>query len=212
MREQRAKDYLQTIYTLQTSGAVRAAYLAREMGLSKASVSSALKSLAADGYLTVEKNYAILLTPTGERLAHASIREAVNRGKDYHERFQDVLSRNESAAEDEDRRRAMASLKKDGCAAVLEALLILGRRYYCVRAIDISHFLRFSPASVRGKLRHLEHGAYVLAGEEGVFSLTEKGKAFAETLYAEHAPKREKLTDGGMSLEQAEREAAAFRR
>lgn len=56
MREQRAKDYLQTIYTLQTSGAVRAAYLAREMGLSKASVSSALKSLAADGYLTVEKN------------------------------------------------------------------------------------------------------------------------------------------------------------
>lgn len=209
MRERRAKEYLQTIYTLQTTGTVRAAYLAREMSLSKASVSNALKSLMADGYLTVDKNYAILLTPAGERLAHVSIRETVNRGKDYHERFQEMLKQNESAAEAEEQRCTVEILKKDRCSAILEALLILSKRYYCVRSIDISHFLRLSGASVRGKLRHLENGSYVQAGEESVVWLTEKGRAFAETLYAEHAAQREKLMDGGMSLEQAEQETAA---
>lgn len=209
MREQRAKEYLQTIYTLQTTGTVRAAYLAREMSLSKASVSNALKSLTADGYLTVDKNYAILLTPAGERLAHASIRETVNRGKDYNERFQEMLMQNESAAEAEEKRRTIEILKRDRYSAILEALLILSKRYYCVRTIDISQFLHLSGASVRGKLRHLEHGGYVQAGEESVVSLTEKGRTFAETLYAEHEPHREKLTYGGMSLEQAEQETAA---
>jgi len=77
--------------------------------------------------------------------------------------------------------------------------------------IDISQFLHLSGASVRGRLRHLEHGGYVQAGEESVVSLTEKGRTFAETLYAEHAPQRDKLTDGGMSLEQAEQETAAYK-
>ena len=103
-------------------------------------------------------------------------------------------------------------MKKDRSSAILEALLILSKRYYCVRAIDISQFLRVSGASVRGKLRHLEHGGYVLAGEESVVSLTEKGKTLAETLYAEHALRRDELTAGGMSLEQAEREIAAGQR
>lgn len=212
MREQRAKEYLQTIYTLQTTGTVRAAYLAREMSLSKASVSNALKSLSADGYLTVDKNYAILLTPAGERLAHASIRETVNRGKDYHERFQQMLQQNERAAEAEGQRRTLEILKKERCSAILEALLILSKRYYCVRTIDIAQFLHSSGASVRGKLRHLEHGGYVQTGEESVVSFTEKGRAFAEALYAEHAPQREKLMDGGLSLEQAEQETAAAQR
>lgn len=212
MREQRAKEYLQAIYAMQTTGTVRAAYLAREMSLSKASVSNALKSLAADGYLTVDKNYAILLTPAGERLAHASIRETVNRGKDYHERFQEMLKQNESTAEAEDQRRILEMLKKDRCSAVLEALLILSKRYYCVRTIDISQFLHFSGASVRGKLRHLEHGGYVQPGEESVVSLTEKGRAVAEAFYAEHANQRDKLMDEGLSLEQAEQETAAYQR
>ncbi len=211
MREQRAKEYLQTIYTLQTTGTVRAAYLAREMSLSKASVSNALKSLTADGYLTVDKNYTIVLTPAGERLAHASIRETVNRGKDYHERFQEMLRQNESAAETEEKRHTIEILKKDRSSSILEALLILSKRYFCVRVIDISQFLHLSGASVRGRLRHLEHGGYVQAGEESVVSLTEKGRTFAETLYAEHAPQRDKLTDGGMSLEQAEQETAAYK-
>lgn len=54
-----------------------------------------------------------------------------------------------------------------------------------------------------------DHGGYVQAGEESVVSLTEKGRFFAEAFYAEHAHQRDKLTDGGMTLEQAEQETAA---
>lgn len=83
-----------------------------------------------------------------------------NRGKDYHERFQEMLMQNEGAAGAEEQRRILEMLKKDRSSAILEALLILSKRFYCVRTIDIARFHRFSEASVRGKLRQLEHGGY----------------------------------------------------
>ena len=44
MREQKAKEYLSTIYMLASYGAVRASYIAREMMVSRPSVSVALKT------------------------------------------------------------------------------------------------------------------------------------------------------------------------
>ena len=204
MREQRAKEYLLTIYTLQLDGPVRAAYVAREMNLSKASVSNAMKALAADGYLSVDEDRAIRLTEAGERLAHVSIHETVSRGRNVHERFQTVLTLREAG-----RRGELRRLERDRSACVLEALRILSARYYCVRAVDVSQFLHRSGASIRGKLRQLELRGYVMAGEESVYTLTPEGAELAELLYADHAPLRERLVAGGMSAGQAEQEAAA---
>ena len=209
MREQRAKEYLLTIYTLQLDGPVRAAYVAREMNLSKASVSNAMKALAADGYLSVDEDRAIRLTEAGERLAHVSIHETVRRGRNVHERFQTVLTQHEGALREAGRRGELRRLERDRSACVLEALRILSARYYCVRAVDVSQFLHRSGASIRGKLRQLELRGYVMAGEESVYTLTPEGAELAELLYADHAPLRERLVAGGMSAGQAEQEAAA---
>ena len=93
MREQKAKEYLRTIFALEMEGPVRGAYIAREMNVTKATVSVALKALAEEGYLRMEKDHRVLLTESGRHLARESIHQTVKNGRNYHELVQHLQQR-----------------------------------------------------------------------------------------------------------------------
>ena len=85
MREQKTKEYLTAIYLLSASGPVRGAYVARELKLSRPTVSVSLQMLAEAGYLSMDDEHLIHLTEAGEKLAREAMHETVRRGKSYHE-------------------------------------------------------------------------------------------------------------------------------
>lgn len=69
------EDYLEEIKRLEEDGErTTATVVARTLEVSLPSASEMLKRLAAEGYLTREKDGAIRLTPEGRRLAHTILR------------------------------------------------------------------------------------------------------------------------------------------
>lgn len=65
-----AENYLETILMLKNkNGSVRSIDIASEMSFSKASVSVAMKSFKQNGYITVDENGYIELTPGGLAVA-----------------------------------------------------------------------------------------------------------------------------------------------
>ena len=65
-----AEMYLETIYTLtKERGNVRSIDVAEHMGFSKPSVSRAVGLLKSGGYLTMEKDGSLILTPQGTQIA-----------------------------------------------------------------------------------------------------------------------------------------------
>lgn len=61
-----AQNYLETIYMLQKkNGSVRSIDIAHELSFSKPSVSVAMKNLRQSGYISVDENGEIKLTPQG---------------------------------------------------------------------------------------------------------------------------------------------------
>ena len=64
------EDYLKAILVLQRKqGVVHSIDVARYLGLSKPSVSRAVSLLKKDGYLTMDKEYALNMTTEGRELA-----------------------------------------------------------------------------------------------------------------------------------------------
>ena len=72
-RNQKVEDYMRTIYRLRKNGLVRGAYIARELGVSKPTVSVALREMEAAGYLTVRHDRTIELTEKGEAIGKSVI-------------------------------------------------------------------------------------------------------------------------------------------
>ena len=77
-----AEDYLEQILMLKkTKGDVRSIDIANSMGFSKPSISIAMKHLKEDGYVLMDKDNLISLTPKGLRIAeriyfrHVTLRE-----------------------------------------------------------------------------------------------------------------------------------------
>lgn len=203
MREQKAKEYLQTIYALQTEGDVRAVYIAREMNISKAAVSVALQTLVADGYVIVDQNHKVRLTPQGEQLAKTAIHETVHRGKSYHG-ILEKNSTNDSTHEEYEDELRMKWIQREGMEATLEALLVLGKHYYRVRNLDLAECLKTTTAATTKRIRRLEEKGFVTTGERSFVSLTERGKHYAEIFFAQHETARGKLMDAGLSEQDAE--------
>ncbi len=80
------EDYLETILILKNKGkAVRSIDVAAEMKVSKASVSVAMKNLKKGGYVRMNENHEIFLTPEGRNLAETMY--------ERHLLFSDVLMR-----------------------------------------------------------------------------------------------------------------------
>ena len=67
---QSAEDYLETILMLtQRMGKVRSIDVVNELGFTKASVSIAMKKLRENGYIEVDAEGFITLTPAGHKIA-----------------------------------------------------------------------------------------------------------------------------------------------
>lgn len=65
-----AEDYLETVLILKNrKGTVRSVDIAAEMGVSKASVCVAMRNLREGGYIVMDEDYAITLTPEGRQIA-----------------------------------------------------------------------------------------------------------------------------------------------
>ncbi len=210
MREQKVKEYLSTIYMLSSYGCVRGSYIASEMMLSRPSVSVALKALAQEGYLTVDHDHLIHLTAKGEQKAKESICETVDRGNELSmiakqiQGERDVLP---EKAEERKKEQLFRLLAKDQAQDILEAILILSKRFYSVRIIDISQFLERNSASVRSVVARLEKYGLVNRGEETTVNLTKEGKTLAEQLYKQHEDVRSELMQACTELFEAERKS-----
>jgi len=67
---QSAEDYFETIYMLkQNNGSVRAIDIVKELGFSKPTVSVAMKKFRENGFVTVDDEGHIELTPAGLAIA-----------------------------------------------------------------------------------------------------------------------------------------------
>ena len=65
-----AQDYLEMMYMLrERKGIIRSIDIAKELNVTKPSVSVAVKNLRENGYITMEKNGEIHLTSEGEAIA-----------------------------------------------------------------------------------------------------------------------------------------------
>lgn len=68
-RNQRVEEYMRMIYRLRQNGVVRGAYIARELGVTKPTVSVALREMEAAGYLVIKPDRTIELTEKGDKTA-----------------------------------------------------------------------------------------------------------------------------------------------
>ena len=69
--QQSAEDYLETMLMLEEKyGYIRSIDIAKHLGVTKPSVSYAVKRLKESGYITMEANGPISLAPPGRRIAN----------------------------------------------------------------------------------------------------------------------------------------------
>ena len=68
-RNQKIEDYCRVVLRLRENGFVRGAYIARELGVTKPTVSVALREMEAAGYLLIRRDRTVDLTDKGEETA-----------------------------------------------------------------------------------------------------------------------------------------------
>lgn len=67
----RLEDYLRRIHCLNQKKPVRAAELARDLGVSRATVCVFIKQLQEEGYVSVGERHILTLTPKGAEIAES---------------------------------------------------------------------------------------------------------------------------------------------
>ena len=92
----------------------------------------------------------------------------------------------------------------------LEAILILGKRYYTVRCIDVARFLSITNATVSATIKDLVKNGFVFKSPDNALSLTKKGRELAMQVYERHCFFRQWLIDAGVEEQTAEQEACAL--
>lgn len=68
----------------------------------------------------------------------------------------------------------------------LETIYILSRTNPGVRSIDISDHMGYSKPSVSRAVGILKSGGYILVDKDGFITLTDRGRAVAETIFERH--------------------------
>ena len=68
----------------------------------------------------------------------------------------------------------------------LETILVLKERNGTVRSVDIAAEMGFSKPSVSVAMRNLREQECITMGEDGLISLTDKGRSIAESVYERH--------------------------
>ena len=68
----------------------------------------------------------------------------------------------------------------------LETILVLSLKGSKVRSIDIVNELEYSKPSVSVAMKNLRTKGYIVMGDDGYITLTEKGQKIADTVYERH--------------------------
>ena len=68
----------------------------------------------------------------------------------------------------------------------LETIYILSQNSTFVRAIDVGAQLGFTKPSVSVAMKNLRENGYAKTDEDGMITLTDKGRKIAETIYERH--------------------------
>lgn len=68
----------------------------------------------------------------------------------------------------------------------LETILMISQRKPHVRSIDIATELSFSKPSVSVAMKNLRENGYIVTDEDGHITLTDSGRAIAETMFERH--------------------------
>lgn len=89
----------------------------------------------------------------------------------------------------------------------LETILMLAKKNGNVRSIDIANELDFSKPSVSIAMKNLRENCYILVDKDGFITLTDKGKAIAETMYERHLFLSKWLLDIGVDEKTANDDA-----
>lgn len=69
IRDKKIENYMKTIYQLKRNGPVRGAYIARELGVTKPTVSATIRELVDEGFIVVLEDKTIELTEKGQKTA-----------------------------------------------------------------------------------------------------------------------------------------------
>lgn len=85
----------------------------------------------------------------------------------------------------------------------LEAIYLLYQVKGYVRSIDIAAYLHFSKPSVSRAIKNLKEKALIIVDENGMISLTSKGKEKAACIYERHKVLSDILISFGVDKEQA---------
>lgn len=89
----------------------------------------------------------------------------------------------------------------------LETILILQNRNGSVRAVDIAAEMDFSKPSVSVAMKKLRQDECISVDENGLITLTERGRTLAEQVYNRHLLFSEWLISLGVSEETATKDA-----
>lgn len=89
----------------------------------------------------------------------------------------------------------------------LETILLLGKRLSEVRSIDIATELGYSKPSVSVAMKNLKARNYIVVSGNGYITLTEDGRALAESVYERHSLLRDWLISLGVNPETAAADA-----
>lgn len=89
----------------------------------------------------------------------------------------------------------------------LETILLLSKRLYGVRSVDIANELGYSKPSVSVAMKNLKARNYITVSGNGHIALTEEGKALAESVYEKHSLLRDWLVSLGVTPETAAADA-----
>lgn len=89
----------------------------------------------------------------------------------------------------------------------LETILILGEKQPFVRSIDIANELGFSKPSVSVAMKNLRNSGHILVDENGHITLTDSGRAIAETIYERHTALSQWLEQLGVDSQTAAQDA-----
>lgn len=89
----------------------------------------------------------------------------------------------------------------------LETILVLLHRKGHVRSIDIANEMSYSKPSVSTAMKKLRENGYVQVDDIGLITLTDEGRAIAESVYERHTLLSQVLIDLGVPEDIAREDA-----
>ena len=97
--------------------------------------------------------------------------------------------------------------KNESAENYLETIYILSKKLPVVRSVDIATELNFKKPSVSVAMKHLREKNLITVSSAGFITLTDEGKAMAESIYERHTVLTKMFVGLGVSEEVAAEDA-----